>query len=107
MTEEDKKTLFDKLDQNLKNQDEIIKRLQILEKGLNLIIPKPMKFRKPDEEKLIGYKEVCDIIGLSVTSVQQMSKDGRLPFHYVNGKRKYSPTELKEWITHRPKHNNE
>lgn len=93
----------EQLDRIEKNKQELIKRLKIIEKGLNTILPTPMKYRELLFDDLISYKEAAILLGISETTIQLWSKEEKIPFHYLNGKRQYSKAELMDWITHRPK----
>ena len=98
----------EQLDRVEKNQQEIIGRLKILEKGLNKILPTPVRYRDPNKKKpkndAMNLNEAAKFLGVGRTTLNTMALDGKIPFETLPKGRVYYRSELQDWIKHRPQH---
>ena len=94
-----------------KNFESFVKRrfgiidenIKFISEGLNQILPTPVVNRDQIPEDLVSIKEAAVILNLSVSRVSQLTKNDNLPFVKTPTSRKFSISELNQWILGRPK----
>lgn len=59
-------------------------------------------FTNWDSVPLIFGSDICAIVlGIPVSSIQRMAKEGKLPAHKVDKNYKYDKQEIKDWFLSR------
>jgi predicted DNA-binding transcriptional regulator AlpA len=98
----------EKLDKSLSNQEEIIGRQRIIQRLLNQIVPKPVRYSKAAPADLITAKEAAMHLGMSETQFYVRLNKDEFPIHFLDGEagRRVSRADLDNWITARPKKQN-
>lgn len=54
---------------------------------------------KPEEETLLKRKEVAEIFGVSLVTLNQWMRDGRIPCHRINTRIFFKRTEVMEALS--------
>ena len=73
--------------------------------GMNQILPDQITIRKEMPDDLMNWREATDYLGITNTKIMSLSREGKIPFIQTTSGRKYSKSELDDWILARPKNN--